>query len=82
DVTIQAQILELMGALGREYGLTMLFITHDLAVVRQLADRIVVLRRGAIVEQATTAELLTAPQDGYTRALLAATPGRGLRQTP
>ena len=51
DVTIQAQILDLMQELGREYGLTMLFISHDLAVVRHLADRILVLYQGKIVEQ-------------------------------
>ena len=78
DVTIQAQILDLMGQLSREYGLTMLFITHDLAVVRQLADRIVVLRNGSIVEQGSSEQLLNNPGDDYTRALLDATPGRGL----
>ncbi len=76
DVTIQAQILELMGRLGREYGLTMLFITHDLAVVRQLADRIAVMHNGKIVEQGDSEALLNAPGDSYTRKLLSARPGQ------
>ncbi|MEZ5570441.1 MAG: ABC transporter ATP-binding protein [Halioglobus sp.] len=80
DVTIQAQILELMRELGREYGLTMLFISHDLAVVRQLADRIVVLYRGKIVEQASTEDLFARPQQAYTRQLLHAIPGRKLME--
>jgi ABC-type oligopeptide transport system ATPase subunit len=78
DVTIQAQILELMRELGREYGLTMLFISHDLAVVRQLADRIVVLHKGKVVEQANTEDLFERPQQAYTRQLLQSIPGRGL----
>ena len=82
DVTIQAQILDLMRELGREYGLTMLFISHDLAVVRQLADRIVVLHRGKVVEQAGTEELFERPQQAYTRQLLQSIPGRSLLVTP
>ncbi|MDX1733570.1 MAG: ABC transporter ATP-binding protein [Halioglobus sp.] len=78
DVTIQAQILELMSELGREHGLTMLFISHDLAVVRQVADRIMVMHRGKIVEEAPGAELFTAAREDYTRALLDSIPGRSL----
>jgi len=78
DVTIQAQILDLMRALAKEYGLTMLFISHDLAVVRQLADRIVVLREGKVVEQAATRDLFEQPQQAYTRQLLRSIPGRSL----
>ncbi|NQX89214.1 MAG: ABC transporter ATP-binding protein [Halioglobus sp.] len=78
DVTIQAQILTLMQQLAGEYGLTLLFISHDLAVVRQLADRIVVLNRGKIVEQASTEALFAYPQQPYTRQLLDAIPGRSL----
>ncbi len=78
DVTIQAQILTLMQELGREYGLTMLFISHDLAVVRQLADRIVVLQAGKVVEQASSVNLFSQPQTTYTRQLLQSIPGRGL----
>ncbi len=78
DVTIQAQILELLRELGREYGLTLLFISHDLAVVRQLADRIVVLHQGKVVEQARTRDLFERPQHAYTRQLLESIPGRSL----
>ncbi|MEM1190795.1 MAG: ABC transporter ATP-binding protein [Pseudomonadota bacterium] len=78
DVTIQAQILELMEELGREYGLTMLFVSHDLAVVKHLADRIIVLYGGKIVEEGTGERLFSAPQEAYTRQLLGAIPGRSL----
>jgi len=78
DVTIQAQILQLMQQLGREYGLTMLFVSHDLAVVRHLADRILVLYRGEVVEQGTGDELFEHPQQAYTRQLLQSIPGRSL----
>ena len=78
DVTIQAQILDLMRELGREYGLTMLFISHDLSVVRQLADRIVVLHKGKVVEQARTQDLFERPQQAYTRQLLLSIPGKSL----
>ncbi|MBM68237.1 MAG: ABC transporter ATP-binding protein [Haliea sp.] len=78
DVTIQAQILELMLELGREYGLTMLFVSHDLAVVRHIADRILVLYKGRVVEQGTGDALFNSPREEYTRQLLQAIPGRGL----
>ncbi|KAA1189600.1 ABC transporter ATP-binding protein [Pseudohalioglobus sediminis] len=78
DVTIQAQILDLMQELGKEYGLTMLFVSHDLAVVRHLADRILVLYKGEIVEQGTGEELFERPQQDYTRQLLSSIPGRAL----
>lgn len=78
DVTIQAQILDLMKTLAQEYGLTMLFISHDLAVIRQLADRVVVLQNGEIVEQAETTALFEYPQQDYTRRLLEAIPGKSL----
>jgi oligopeptide transport system ATP-binding protein len=81
DVTIQAQILDLLRELGKEYGLTMLFISHDLAVVRQLADRIVVLHKGKVVEQARTRDLFERPQHAYTRQLLQSIPGRSLLTT-
>jgi peptide/nickel transport system ATP-binding protein/oligopeptide transport system ATP-binding protein len=80
DVTIQAQILDLMQALGREYGLTMLFISHDLAVVRHLADRILVLHQGEVVETGSGQELFEHPQQDYTKSLLASIPGRSLLQ--
>ncbi|RLQ23384.1 dipeptide ABC transporter ATP-binding protein [Seongchinamella sediminis] len=78
DVTIQAQILDLMQELGREYGLTMLFVSHDLAVVRHLADRILVLYKGEVVEQGTGDDLFERPQQDYTRQLLQSIPGRAL----
>jgi len=78
DVTIQAQILDLMQELGREYGLTMLFVSHDLAVVRHLADRILVLYKGEVVEQGTGDDLFERPQQEYTRQLLQSIPGRSL----
>jgi peptide/nickel transport system ATP-binding protein/oligopeptide transport system ATP-binding protein len=78
DVTIQAQILDLMQELGREYGLTMLFVSHDLAVVRHLADRILVLYKGEIVEQGSGEDLFERPQQEYTRQLLSSIPGRAL----
>ena len=74
DVTVQAQILDLLKRLRAEYGLSLLFISHDLAVVGQIADRIAVMRHGAIVEEGRTHDLLTRPQHPYTQALLAAAP--------
>jgi ABC-type microcin C transport system duplicated ATPase subunit YejF len=74
DVTIRAQILELLLNLTRKHNLTMLFISHDMSVVRYLCDRVVVMRKGKIVEEGQTEALFSAPQHEYTRALLAAIP--------
>jgi oligopeptide transport system ATP-binding protein len=78
DVTIQAQILDLMEELSKEYGLTMLFVSHDLAVVKHIADRIIVLYQGKIVEEGTGESLFANPQESYTQQLLSAIPGREL----
>ncbi|MCP1169353.1 ABC transporter ATP-binding protein [Limimaricola litoreus] len=72
DVTIQAQILELLAELKRDTGLSMLFITHDLGIVRRIADRVCVMKDGEIVEQGATAELFANPRHPYTRMLLEA----------
>jgi len=74
DVTVQAQVLELLRDLQQQYGLAMLFISHDLAVVGQVASRVAVMRAGQVVETGPCARLLTAPQHPYTRSLLAAVP--------
>jgi peptide/nickel transport system ATP-binding protein len=74
DVTVQAQILELLADLRRRFGLTMLFISHDLAVVSQVADRVAVMRGGLLLEQAPRTEIFRAPLHPYTRSLLGAVP--------
>lgn len=74
DVTVQAQILELLNALKRKRGLSMLFITHDLGIVRKFADRVCVMTNGKIVEHGPTAEIFDDPQHDYTKHLLAAEP--------
>jgi peptide/nickel transport system ATP-binding protein len=74
DVTVQKQILELLADLRKRFGLTMLFISHDLAVVSQVADRVAVMRHGEIVEEGSCAEIFRAAKHPYTRALLGAVP--------
>ncbi|SEB48837.1 peptide/nickel transport system ATP-binding protein [Nitratireductor aquibiodomus] len=76
DVSVQAQVLKLLSDLKAQMGLTMLFITHDLRVAREIADRIVVMRNGCIVEDAPAETLFSSPTEDYTRSLLAAVPGR------
>jgi peptide/nickel transport system ATP-binding protein len=74
DVTVQAAVLDLLSDLQQDFGFGMLLISHDLAVVRQLADGVVVLHRGRVVERGTTDAVLDDPQQDYTRMLLAAAP--------
>jgi peptide/nickel transport system ATP-binding protein len=74
DVSVQAAIIELLGELRREMGLSLLFITHDLALIRTIADRVAVMNEGRIVEQGAVDDILTAPTADYTRQLLANTP--------
>jgi peptide/nickel transport system ATP-binding protein len=75
DVTIQAQILDLLGELQDERGMSVLFVTHDLGVAAEIADRVVVLYGGTVMERGPAADVLSAPAHPYTRALLRAIPG-------
>jgi ABC-type oligopeptide transport system ATPase subunit len=74
DVTIRAQILALLLELTQKHNLTMLFISHDMSVVRYLCDRVVVMQKGKLIEEGITEQLFSAPQQEYTRQLLAAIP--------
>ena len=76
DVSVQKQVLELLDVLRARSGITLLFITHDLRVAAQVADSVVVMRRGRIVERGSPARVLSDPQDPYTRELVAAIPGQ------
>ncbi|MEO1689216.1 MAG: ABC transporter ATP-binding protein, partial [Pseudomonadota bacterium] len=82
DVTIQAQILDLLKDIQRRRGLALLFITHDLGIVRRVADRVAVMKDGEIVETGATAPLFDAPRHPYTRKLLAAEPRGGPAPVP
>ena len=81
DVTIQAQILALLDKLRRDIGMAMLFITHNLGVVAEIADRVVVMYAGKVVEEADVRALFSAPRHPYTRGLLACLPRRALEGT-
>ncbi|GGH22552.1 ABC transporter ATP-binding protein [Alsobacter metallidurans] len=81
DVTIQAQVLDLLADLKRRFGMAIVFITHDLGIVRRIADRVVVMKSGQIVETGRTEEVFAAPREAYTRMLLAAEP-TGRKEPP
>jgi peptide/nickel transport system ATP-binding protein len=74
DVSVQATIVELLGELRRELGMAMLFVTHNIALAGEVADRIAVLRGGEIVEEGEVRTVLSSPRHAYTQELLAATP--------
>jgi ABC-type glutathione transport system ATPase component len=74
DVTVQAEVLELIRELRERDGMSVLFISHDLAVVAELCDRVAIMRSGQVIEQGPTQQVIAAPQQDYTRELLAAVP--------
>ncbi len=82
DVTIQAQVLELINDLQRQFGMAILFITHDLAVVKQVADHVAVMKEGVIVEQSSNEVFFSAPQHAYSWELFAALPAMEKRGRP
>ena len=77
DLSVRAQILELLGELKQKLGLSLLFITHDLGVVQHVADRVIVMNRGKIIEEGPCGQVLKAPREEYTRYLLSSVPKIG-----
>ncbi|MBO3761722.1 ABC transporter ATP-binding protein [Ciceribacter sp. L1K22] len=82
DVTVQAEVLALLKELQRETGMAVLIITHDLGVVAEIADRVVVMEKGVLVEAGTVREVYKNPQHPYTKKLIAAAPGKGEMHEP
>ena len=82
DVSVQAQVLDLLDTVRKRFDLAMLFITHDLRVAAQICDRIMVMQNGVVVEEGRTSAVYADPQDSYTKALLAAAPGRHMAFLP
>ena len=74
DVSVQAQVIDLLADLRDRLGLSYIFITHDLPVVRNFADRILVMHKGRVVEENETVQLFTHPVDAYTKTLLSSSP--------
>ena len=79
DVTVQKEILELLKDIQNETKMSILFISHDLSLVSELADRVLVMYKGEIVEQGTTEDIFNTPKHNYTKALIAARPSTELR---
>jgi peptide/nickel transport system ATP-binding protein len=79
DVSVQAEILQLLDDIQQRLQLTLLFITHDLRVAAQICNRIVVMQHGKVVEQGPVAQVFQAPREAYTRALIEAAPGKDVR---
>jgi peptide/nickel transport system ATP-binding protein len=77
DVSIQAQILKLLDEIRGDTAVALVFVSHDLAVVQHVTDEVLVMRRGKVVEQGPTNEVLATPKDPYTKLLLASVPGEG-----
>jgi peptide/nickel transport system ATP-binding protein len=77
DVTVQAEVLELLRGLRDERGMAILFVSHDLAVIAELCDRVAIMRSGQVIEQGGTQQVIAAPRQDYTRELLAAVPRLG-----
>jgi peptide/nickel transport system ATP-binding protein len=82
DVTVQGEVLELLRDLQRTQGTAVILITHDMGVVAEMADRVIIMRDGRMVEQGSTHDIFERPQADYTRELLAAVPRMGTQQTP